>query len=294
MVWEVQLLAPEGCEDVCCEILDAAGSMGSVMEWAPEVGARVKVKSYFSEDIQRDDAELRVRLLLAASQITLAADAMVWQHMPDQDWAEAWKKDLKPMAVGQRFLISPSWWPEEKTSRIRLIIDPGLAFGSGSHETTSGCLEAMEWICEKTSLGAFLDMGCGSGILAMGAVLLGANPVTASDLDPQAITTCRENCQLNAINAITTVLSGEVPIGPFNTIVANILSGVLIDKSGALVAQLAPAGRLILAGLLDHQAQEVLAAYALQGMIAETIIKKDPWVILGMVKPGVPINGQSQ
>ncbi|HAT50885.1 MAG: 50S ribosomal protein L11 methyltransferase [Nitrospirae bacterium] len=285
MVWEVQLLAPEGCEEACSEILAAAGSMGSVMEWAPEVGARVKVKGYFSEEIQRDDAELRVQLSLAAAQMPWAAHAMVWQHLPDQDWAEAWKKDLKPMAVGQRFLISPSWWPKEKTSRIQLTIDPGLAFGSGSHETTSGCLEAMEWVCEKTSLGAFLDMGCGSGILAMGAVLLGAQPVIASDLDPQAIMTCRENCQLNAIDTVTTVLSEAVPVGPFNTIVANILSGVLIDKSSDLADQLVPGGRLILAGLLDHQSQEVLAAYSSRGMLAEKIIPKNSWVILVMVKP---------
>ncbi|MBF0132385.1 MAG: 50S ribosomal protein L11 methyltransferase [Magnetococcales bacterium] len=286
MVWEVQLSAPEGCEDACSGILDAVGSMGAVMEWAPEVGAVVTVKGYFSEEIQRDDTALRIQLLLAAAQMPQVANAMVWQHMPDQDWAEAWKKDLKPIPVGQRFLISPSWWPEEETSRLRLKIDPGLAFGSGSHETTAGCLEAMEGVCEKTSLGAFLDMGCGSGILAMGAVLLGAHPVTASDLDPQAITTCRENCQLNAIDTITTVLSGEVPAGPFNTIVANILSGVLIDKSSDLVDQLAPGGRLILAGLLDHQSPEVLAAYSSRGMATETIIQKDPWVILGMVKPG--------
>ncbi|HIJ85115.1 MAG: Ribosomal protein L11 methyltransferase [Magnetococcales bacterium] len=285
MVWEVQLVAPDGREDVCSSLLETAGSMGAVMEWTPDASAKVRVKGYFPDTMKRDDVELRLRLLLLADAVTLTTDGMQWRHLPDQDWAEAWKKDLKPFPVGQRFLIRPSWWPNEETTRLVVTMDPGLAFGSGSHETTSGCLEAMEWISEKKNLGAFLDMGCGSGILAMGASLLGATSITASDLDPQAITTSKENFLQNSLDTIVTLLSSDVPRGPFDTIVANILSGVLLDKASDLVRELRPGGHLILAGLLDQQHREVLVAYLSLGVLSEKIYEKSPWIILVLAKP---------
>ncbi|MBF0630815.1 MAG: 50S ribosomal protein L11 methyltransferase [Magnetococcales bacterium] len=288
MVWEVQLLAPEGCEDACRDLLAEIDSLGSVMEWLPEVGARVRVKGYFPDDIQREETELRLLLRLSAASMALPTHGIQWQHLPDRDWAEAWKKDLKPFCVGQHFLIRPSWWPEEETSRHVISLDPGLAFGSGTHETTSGCLEALEWIREQNELDSFLDMGCGSGILAMGGALLGADPVTASDLDPQAITTATDNFHHNHIHDITTVLSPEVPHGPYKTIAANILSGVLLDKADGLVGELQPGGWLILAGLLEHQAQEVIAAYTIRGMVCVKTVVKSPWVILVLFKPVQP------
>lgn len=280
MVWEVQMTASGGSEDVYSSILNEAGSVGSVLEWEPEVCAKIQVKGYFSDEVNRDDTELRVRLLLLASGINLPADGMQWRHLPDQDWTQSWKKGLQPFTVGKRFLISPSWWPEVETERLVIKIDPGLAFGSGSHETTSGCLEAMEWVSEIRDLGTFLDMGCGSGILAIGASQLGTPFVTASDVDPQAIATCRENLSLNGITEVTTVLSHNVPRGPFDTIVANILASTLLELSGGLVRELAPGGHLILSGLLEEHCQEVLSSYLAQGLVLCKTVPKAPWVTL--------------
>lgn len=287
MVWEVRMLAPEGFEERCGILLDNVGSMGSVMEWGPESHREVWVKGYFPDSIQRDERELCLRLALLEGQVPLVGEeGMQWRHLVDEDWAEAWKKDLKPFLVGERFLIRPSWWPHEATSRLVLQVDPGLAFGSGTHETTSGCLEAMEWVSGKRPLGPLLDMGCGSGILAMGAVLLGARVVTACDLDPQAIVTCRENCELNGIQGISTVLSQEVPPGPFATIVANILSGVLLELADDFARELVPGGYLILSGLLDQQLQEILVAYRNRGMLEEKILSKPPWVTVILLSSG--------
>ncbi|MBF0421460.1 MAG: 50S ribosomal protein L11 methyltransferase [Magnetococcales bacterium] len=282
MVWEVQLLAPEGSEETYGEVLNEAGSLGYAMEWLPENQTRIWVKGYFPDDTPCDMVQSNLIVRLAAHRLTVTTEGIRWHRLPDQDWAEAWKKDWKPIEVGQSFLIRPSWWPNEVTTRKVLSIDPGLAFGSGSHETTSGCLEAMEWIHARGPLGAFLDMGCGSGILAMGAALLKAAPITACDLDPQAIATCQDNCRFNRIDGIETVLSHEVPQGPFATIVANILAGVLLENAGELVKQLSYGGHLILSGLLDHQQREVESVYAQRGMLSEKIILKAPWVTLIM------------
>ncbi|MBF0437047.1 MAG: 50S ribosomal protein L11 methyltransferase [Magnetococcales bacterium] len=286
MVWEVRVLAPEGREELCAALLDDVGSLGSVMEWGPEAQSRVWVKGYFPDAIQRDECELRLRLALAGRQLHLEGEAgMQWRHLVDEDWAEAWKKDWRPFPVGERFLIRPSWWSQEASSRLVLRVDPGLAFGSGTHETTSGCLEAMEWVAAQRPLGALLDMGCGSGILAMGAALLEAQSVTACDLDPQAIEVCRENCELNGIQGITTVLSQKVPPGPHDTIVANILSGVLLDLADGLLRELVRGGYLILSGLLEQQLQEILVAYKGRGMIEQKILPKPPWVTVILLAP---------
>ncbi|MEO5330373.1 MAG: 50S ribosomal protein L11 methyltransferase, partial [Magnetococcus sp. THC-1_WYH] len=117
MVWEVQLTAPEGAEEACSDILTAAGSQGSVMEWLPEDNAPVRVKGFFPDDIHHEQVKLHLLLLFAASSLAIPFETIHWRHIPDQDWTESWKKEIRPFPVGHRFLIRPSWWPPEDSDR---------------------------------------------------------------------------------------------------------------------------------------------------------------------------------
>ncbi|MEG7360514.1 50S ribosomal protein L11 methyltransferase [Pseudomonas citronellolis] len=195
----------------------------------------------------------------------------------DQDWERSWMDNFKPMRFGRRLWIVPSWHEAPEPEAVNLLLDPGLAFGTGTHPTTALCLE---WLDGQELAGdTVLDFGCGSGILAIAALLLGAKRALGTDIDPQALEASRDNATRNGIDPalFPVYLPADLPAGQADVVVANILAGPLVSLAGQLTSLVKPGGRLALSGILAEQAEEVRAAYA-DAFELEPTAEREGWV----------------
>lgn len=209
------------------------------------------------------DADRDPALILAAlQQQGLEAQAHHHETLDDQIWERAWMDDFAPMRFGERLWIVPSWSASPDPQAVNLKLDPGLAFGTGTHETTALCLE---WLDRADLTGkAVLDFGCGSGVLAIAALLLGAGNATGTDIDPQALTASEDNARNNGVaDALRLYLPENLPADyRCDVLVANILAGPLVELAGQLASYCRPGGSLALSGILAEQAESVRNAYA--------------------------------
>ncbi|KMY85636.1 Ribosomal protein L11 methyltransferase [Candidatus Paraburkholderia calva] len=199
-------------------------------------------------------------LLDAANEIGLAeTPSYTLRDVEEQDWVRLTQAQFDPISIGERISVVPSWHAALDPDALVLELDPGLAFGTGSHPTTRLC---MEWLEQSVELGqSLLDYGCGSGILAILAKKCGANPVFGIDIDPQAVESARQNSERNRAD-VTYGLPDASPAGKFDIVVANILSNPLKLMASMLTSKVKPGGRIALSGVLARQADEVAAAYA--------------------------------
>jgi ribosomal protein L11 methyltransferase len=201
------------------------------------------------------------------------------EMLADQAWERVWLEDFRPMRFGRRLWVCPGGLPAGDADAIRIELDPGLAFGTGTHPTTALCLE---WL-DGQDLGgcSVVDYGCGSGILAIAAARLGAAHVLAVDIDPQALIATRDNAARNHVASALTV-TGDPTLAPrsADVLLANILAGPLVELAPRFAAALVPGGRLALSGLLPEQADAVTAAYRPWFHIGTTTMR-DGWVLLG-------------
>ena len=184
--------------------------------------------------------------------------------MAEQDWVRVTQSQFDPIHIGQKIWVVPSWHDAPEPDALVLELDPGLAFGTGSHPTTRLC---MEWLEQNVQAGAsLLDYGCGSGILAMLARKLGASPVDGVDIDPQAIVSARDNGERNHCADIHWFLPEEFGVERddtrYDVVAANILSSPLKLMAPMLSGRVAPKGAMVLSGVLARQADEVIACYA--------------------------------
>jgi len=205
------------------------------------------------------------------------------ERIEDQDWERSWMDNFQPMRFGQRLWIVPSWHDAPEPEAVNLLLDPGLAFGTGTHPTTALCLE---WLDGQTLDGCtVLDFGCGSGILAIAALLLGAPQALGTDIDPQALEASRDNASRNGIDParFPVYLPAELPQQPVEVVVANILAGPLVSLAPQITALVKAGGRLALSGILAEQAEEVRAAYADAFELDPTAIK-DGWVRISGIR----------
>jgi ribosomal protein L11 methyltransferase len=202
----------------------------------------------------------------AAAEAARAAHGGALAEVADEDWGEGWKKDLRPLDVG-RVRVRPSWIDAPPPPGfVEVVLDPGMAFGTGSHPTTALCLAALSDLLLARPGAAVLDVGTGSGLLAIAARKLGAGRVAANDEDPVAVAVARENAARNAAAIELTGDPAEAIAGTFDVVVANILANVLVALAPALAAKLAPGGVLLLSGILAPQEAEVRAAHVAQGL----------------------------
>lgn len=185
-----------------------------------------------------------------------------WKGEPleDKDWVRAWMDDFKPMQFGKKLWVVPSTFEPPQANAVNLLLDPGLAFGTGTHPTTSMCLE---WLDANPPTGQdIIDFGCGSGILAIAAILLGAQHAEAIDLDPQALLATTDNAVKNAVShKIKTYLPKDFPIQKTPLLLANILASPLIELASYFADLTTSKGQIVLSGILAEQAENVLAAY---------------------------------
>ncbi|MDO7554797.1 MAG: 50S ribosomal protein L11 methyltransferase [Oceanospirillaceae bacterium] len=203
--------------------------------------------------------------------------------LEDKDWERQWMDRFEPLKFGSRLWVCPSWKPVPDPMAVNLMLDPGLAFGTGSHPTTALCLQ---WIAEQDWQGkTVIDYGCGSGILAIGAMLMGAKRVLGVDNDTQALTATKDNAQRNGIaaQAIPVFLPENTPKEAVDVMLANILAGPLIDMAAHLAELTKVRGLITLSGILEQQADAVVKAYS-PWFDMHTVASKDEWVRIDGIK----------
>ncbi len=241
-------------------------------------------------DIPEDDTALRGALALAAAATGVHP---ILQRTPTEadGWLARTQEAFPDQCVGQRFLIRGTHSDTEIPGRYTLTLDAGLAFGSGEHGSTKGCLRALE-VAGRRKPRRILDLGTGSGILAMAAAKLLHRPVLATDIEPWSVRVARENAWRNGVGRLVRVEAADgwnstaiLRAAPFDLVLANILARPLCRMAGDLAARLAPQGSVILAGLLREQVRMVLAAHQRQGLRLERVLTEGNWATL-MLRAG--------
>jgi ribosomal protein L11 methyltransferase len=229
-----------------------------------------------------------------------------YQWVQEADWAEAWKQHYHPILIGRRLVIVPAWLESPDPGRIAVRMDPGMAFGTGTHPTTQLCLELIEAaLADMPPAGEpvdMLDMGCGSGILAVAALKLGARRALGVDIDAEAVPVAQQNAALNGVldrfavgqGSVHAVLAASFAFRQAALVTANILAPVIVRLFGDGLADLvSPGGVLILSGILADQAGEVEAAAEAKGLTLYERRQEGDWVALGFksASANAPIQG---
>jgi ribosomal protein L11 methyltransferase len=217
----------------------------------------------------------------------MAQPALILAPLPNIDWLAVNRKSFAPLRVGRFFLHSAQDREQARRGLLSLEIEAGRAFGTGRHETTQGCLLALQLLARAQAPANALDLGCGSGILAMAMARLWRRPVLASDIDPWAVKTARANAAINALAPLLTILRADGvqhralrSQAPYDLIVANILAAPLLAMACRIAALLKPGGHLILSGLLAQQQRPILAKYRAQGMVPRHCVRLGEWPTL--------------
>jgi ribosomal protein L11 methyltransferase len=206
-----------------------------------------------------------------------------WELLEDKDWEREWMANYHPIQCGNRLWICPSWQTPPAPEAVNLLLDPGLAFGTGTHPTTFLCLQWLDHLNLQDK--HVIDYGCGSGILAIAALLLGAKTATGIDIDPQALTATNDNATRNHIDPvrINTFFPEKSPNETADIVIANILAGPLTELAQTLAALTRPGGLLCLSGIMQSQADIVMQSYA-QWFDFDPVASKEEWVRLTAIR----------
>jgi ribosomal protein L11 methyltransferase len=295
MSWKVTLPCTRAEAEALKEDIAQFAAMDAppVLMTSEADGEAWRMDAYFEAEPERADVDLLVSLVSSAS----GAEPLV-ERLGDEDWVTLSQAGLEPIHAGRFFVHTPAHRDHVPPGAIAFEIDAGRAFGTGQHETTTGCLIALDRLrAAGASVRNFADIGTGTGLLAFAAMhLWPAAKAAASDVDPVAVEVAAANAAINAVRLGRARGQLELIVAPgldhlrlrarapYDLIIANILAGPLIELAPALAGALAPGGRLILAGLLDSQAEAVAAAYRRQGMMAGPRIDRGDWPTLVMRK----------
>ena len=258
----------------------------------------ITVRAYLEVNDQLEETRQKLEESLFYLGMITPVPTPTYKQIADQNWMEAWKQHYKPILIGQRLLILPAWLESPEPKRIPIKIDPGMAFGTGTHPTTQLCLELMEVSFEKrltfnVQRSTVIDVGCGSGILSIAALKLGAKTVLGVDIDIESVKNSRENANTNGVGeelilrqgSVTEILSGSFPFKSAPLVVANILAPIIIRLFDAGLADLVePDGEIILSGILDHQAESVIAAGQAKVLKISDQRQIADWVALALQK----------
>ena len=254
----------------------------------------ITVRAYLPADGQLEDTRQKLEESLYYLGMIQPLPPATFKMIADQNWMEAWKQHYKPIPIGQRLIIIPAWIDSPEPERIPIKIDPGMAFGTGTHPTTQLCMALME----KFFVGAdghpppqVIDVGCGSGILSIAALKLGAKQALGADIDEPSIKNSRENADVNGIGdelllgvgSVTEILAGKFAFKSAPLVVANILAPIIIRLFDAGLADLVePEGTIILSGILQEQSQSVIEAGQAKGLKMNEMSQIEDWVAMAM------------
>lgn len=291
--WEIQVTCSPALEDTVFWRFSSLDGRGTASE---QRGKSRIVKAY----VPQSEFE---HLDLAALALTFKQDALCagvssepvveWRLIEEEDWAKSWKSYWEPQEIGDRFLINPAWMEPPDTERLILSLDPGAAFGTGTHPTTQLCLESLEMrLLEAPEQKVLADIGCGSGILSIGAVLLGAKQVHAVDIDPMAVNATAENRDLNHITAEQIAVARgslddliETLTEPVDGIVCNILAEIIIDLVPNLGKIAKDSTWGVLSGILLEQSKLVADTLEENGWLVATLWRRGEWCCLNIRRP---------
>ena len=271
----------EAADEVAARLADA---FGTSVEFVKD-----GIRFYLKEDHLSGDWKSKLDEILDGFREALPpgiTEEYSITQLADADWAEGWKVHFKPLRIGRHFLVCPTWEKADPRAGDRIILmDPGMAFGTGHHETTMLCLEWLENRAEKTeaeSLGSLIDLGTGSGILSIAASFLGFSPVLGVDNDPEAIEVAGQNITLNHLDSKIDLLNGTIDeaSGTFDVVIANIQSLPLIRMAPLLLRCVKPGGRIVLSGVLNEQAEDVRKAYENEGTVLLNTSTAGEWCLL--------------
>ncbi len=250
--------------------------------YEPDLGTtpiwnRTKVIGLFDAEMNSDN----IIDILCLLQPTLEKQNFKVEQLEDKDWVRAWMDQFEPMQFGERLWIVPSWTQPPQPDAVNLMLDPGMAFGTGTHPTTAQCLT---WLDQHPPENlSVIDYGCGSGVLALAAQKLGAASVAGTDIDPQAISASLENAKRNG-EQIPFELVKDFKSEPVDLLIANILAGPLKELAEEFDHLLKPGGTLVLSGLLTSQAEELQNHYQQFGIILDTFKSQEEWGLLAGTK----------
>lgn len=306
MKWiEVRIKTTEEASDAVCEMLTQIGAGGVVIEdpndirreiskpnsldYADEnflesLGTDVDIKAYFSEEKDREALAslINEKLLFISRFLDIGEGFMGMSDINDEDWANAWKKYYKPFRLSDHIVIKPSWEDfKQPGNDIVIEMDPGMAFGTGTHETTRMCAMLIEKYIKKDD--AVIDIGCGTGILSIVAAKLGASGITAVDVDEVAVRVTRDNCRMNGTNDVVSASVGtllDIKKLKADLIVANIIADVIIDISKDLAYYLKPDGLFITSGIIKERKQQVIDEYQKHGFEMIESMEISEWVAI--------------
>lgn len=224
----------------------------------------------FDAGIDSEATKLQLQSMLG-TECSIKAEAL-----EDKDWIRAWMDDYKPMQFGDRLWVCPLHLPPPSPNAVNLMLDPGLAFGTGTHPTTALCLEWLDRHDIRNK--QVLDFGCGSGVLGVAALLLGASHCDATDIDPQAITASKDNAQQNNVaDSLDLYLPADMPTKTYDIVLANILAGPLTELAEQLSDYCISGGHIVLSGILESQAESIIDAYSPWFQL-DPIKVKDEWI----------------
>jgi ribosomal protein L11 methyltransferase len=248
----------------------------------PEQGVIVKAylpaSSFLAETIE--EVKLAIENLKNFD-INVGDNILTTCEVNEEDWATAWKQYYHPVKISERFTIVPTWEEYERKSNDELIIelDPGMAFGTGTHPTTVMCLQALEKVVQKND--TVIDVGTGSGVLSIAAGLLGAKKVHALDLDPVAVKSAKENVALNKVGDVVEVYEGnllDTVKEPADVVVANILAEIIMSFTDDAYSTVKPGGKYITSGIIGTKREDVEKALVKSGFTIEEVLMMEDWV----------------
>jgi ribosomal protein L11 methyltransferase len=296
--WEVQILGTPGLEEVLFEALLDCGCQGAVSQLQ---GDQMQVRSYVPQltGASVPKETIAQHLQMAAATADLAIQSITWCAIAEEDWANSWKDYWHPTEIGERLLIYPAWLdlpqpsPAGQPDRILLRLDPGVAFGTGTHASTQLCLLLLEEHFSQGHAGEILaDIGCGSGILAIAALKLGAQQVYAVDTDPLAIPSTAAARDLNHLPAEQLpVLQGSIDAvlpqlnRPVDGFCCNILAPVIVSLIPQMQQLTKSGGWGILSGILQTQAEQVSEAFTTRGWTLKQTRQQGDWAALKVIRP---------
>jgi ribosomal protein L11 methyltransferase len=270
-----RITVPRDLEDSATAILWEAGTLGIQVLFEADAGT--DLLAYF------DDAP-GVEAALGTALRAIPGARVEPARVPEVDWVARFREGFRPLQAGG-FVIAPPWNVPEPTAGRLLLVDPGRAFGTGTHESTRLCLAALESLAARRPLGRVLDVGTGSGVLAVAAALLGASAAVGVDNDPDAAAAARRHGELNRVDLRVVLGDGARPFatGAFDVVLANLTAPLLLDRRDELVAASARGGVVVLAGMLVDDLPAVTSAYGPHGRLAEA--RDGEWAGLRVERP---------
>jgi ribosomal protein L11 methyltransferase len=284
--WELSLTVPPGASEGLTNFLWETGALGVVEEERP--GTLPELRAFFPETAA--PAVLTERVTAYTDGLAELGFGAIGRPrvvvLEDSGWADAWREHFRPITVGARFVIAPPWDLPAPSERLVLIIEPGRAFGTGHHGSTAGCLEALERVVGARVPERAVDLGTGSGILAIALAHLGVRQVLAIDDDPDAVAATAANAARNDVAVHVDARADDatiLEIAPAPLVVANIITPVHRRLAGRYGHYVAPGGTLVLGGILDAEAAELGRMFALLGWREADAVSREGWTTLVFV-----------